>query len=217
MASCTARARRPAGTARCTADARILREGGGGEQEEQQQARERHAASLAKRCLPRSARATAAFTFSSRCASEPVPGMGSMTGDLASSQAMATWAGVALIFPGTCYKLALSARRHRAPSGNHGRKAMPSRSHCLQHRLGAAVAEVVLVLHRDDLRHLARALELLHVEVRDADVADLSRASARRRSGRASPPAAPSDRARAAGRGRCARPSAASGCPRSPA
>jgi hypothetical protein len=40
-------------------------------------------------------RSAAAARFSSRCATDEVPGIGSITGERASSQARATWAGVA--------------------------------------------------------------------------------------------------------------------------
>src|SRR3989442_1263601 len=43
-----------------------------------------------------------------------------------------------------------------------------------QHVFRIAIAQVVAVLHRDDARHLARALELIDVEVGNADVADLA-------------------------------------------
>ena len=46
----------------------------------------------------------------------------------------------------------------------------------VEHVFGRAVVEVVFVLHRDDLRDLAGALELGDVEVGDADVPDLARA-----------------------------------------
>src|SRR5207244_4847384 len=44
----------------------------------------------------------------------------------------------------------------------------------LEHVLGAAVAEVVAVLHRDDRHDFARLLELLHRDVREAHVPHLA-------------------------------------------
>ncbi|SLH62986.1 Uncharacterised protein [Mycobacteroides abscessus subsp. abscessus] len=70
----------------------------------------------------------AAAVFSSTCATDDVPGIGSITGDRRSSQARASWAGVAP------WRVAMASRgppgRASSPvaMGNHGMKAMFSRS-----------------------------------------------------------------------------------------
>src|SRR6185295_14340016 len=63
--------------------------------------------------------------FSSRCGIEAVPGIGSITGDLASSHARATWAGVAF-FIFAIDLIFSDFKEEPAPSGYHGRKATPS-------------------------------------------------------------------------------------------
>src|SRR5262249_54084676 len=78
---------------------------------------------------PSSSVSAAAATFSSRCCTEEVPGMGSITGEWSSSQASATWAGV------TSCAFAARSRdppgrvRSPAPTGYQGRNPRPSRSH----------------------------------------------------------------------------------------
>src|SRR5688572_18236059 len=68
--------------------------------------------------------------LSSRCSSDLVPGIGRITGDFASSQARATCAAVALFF--LAMDLILSDfSASPEPSGNHGRKAIPSFSQAL--------------------------------------------------------------------------------------
>ena len=118
----------------------------------------------------------AAATFSSRWATEPVPGIGSITGERCSSHASATCAGVA--------PCALGERRPAAPpgsarspaaSGNHGMKPMPCCLAVVQHVLGAAVGEVVEVLHRRDRRRSrAPPRSRSTVTSESADVADLA-------------------------------------------
>ena len=144
---------------------------------------------------PRSARSSAlsasraAAAFSSRWAIEPVPGMGSMTGERARSQARATCAGVAprraatRCSPGRAQR-ATSAERIPRKEGYAGLLAGG------EHVVVLAVPDVVLVLHRDDGRDAARLLELPHGHVGDAEVADLAgalqfhqRAHATRRTG----------------------------------
>src|SRR5204862_7039392 len=115
-----------------------------------------------------SSRSLAAAMFSSRCGTEPVPGIGSMTGALCKSHARVTCDGVAPSFFATAFTFALRSDAPAA-SGYQGRKAMPRRSHA-QYILGAAVAEVVAVLNRDDGHDLARLLELVHRHVGQADV-----------------------------------------------
>ena len=71
---------------------------------------------------------SAAATFSSRCATADVPGIGSRTGERWRSHANASCAGVTASFSATrCSGPPDSARRPVA-MGNHGMKPMPSRS-----------------------------------------------------------------------------------------
>ena len=69
-----------------------------------------------------------AAMFSSRCATDFVPGIGTIAGERRSSQARASWPGVAP------YSLAALARTLSGPAslpmaiGFHGMNAMPSRS-----------------------------------------------------------------------------------------
>src|SRR6266849_4451820 len=71
---------------------------------------------------------SAAATFSSRCSTLEVPGIGSMTGDRASSHARATWEGVA--FHRAAIRLIglLEPETRPAASGNHGIKPIFSLS-----------------------------------------------------------------------------------------
>src|SRR5207253_2211518 len=69
-----------------------------------------------------------AATFSSRCFTLEVPGMGSITWDRRSSQASATCAGVAWSRAATRASRLLARSAAPAPSGYHGRKAIFSRS-----------------------------------------------------------------------------------------
>ena len=71
----------------------------------------------------------AAATFSSRWARLPVPGIGSMTGDIYSSHAIATCAGLAFSLSLSFFTLE-SLKAEPSPSGYQGRKAMPFFSQC---------------------------------------------------------------------------------------
>lgn len=57
---------------------------------------------------------------SSRCATEEVPGMGSMTGERRSSPASASWAGVALVCVASCPGVRLVWPARRLRSGTTG-------------------------------------------------------------------------------------------------
>lgn len=76
-----------------------------------------------RRTWPALSSMPAAATFSSRCSSRDVPGIGATTGERCSNHASATWLTVAPVSPAT----ASSAARSRRGSGNHGMKAIPSR------------------------------------------------------------------------------------------
>ena len=144
------------------------------------------------------------------------PGIGSITGERASSHASAICAGVA----SCCLRdpverparLGEPAGREREPRDESDARALAR----LEHVLRVAVGEVVAVLHRHDLDDPARLRRAPSSEhVRDADVPDLAlvlqlleradRVLVRHLQGRAS----------AAGRGRCGRASAGAGSPRS--
>src|SRR5258707_1010409 len=111
----------------------------------------------------------AAAMFSSRCSTDEVPGMGSTTGDRASSHASASWPGVAWCSEATS-ATALCARGERVP----GQESDAQRIALVEHRLGGAIPEVVAVLDRDDLSDGQRPVELFRVDVGQADVPDLS-------------------------------------------
>src|SRR5262249_9512995 len=74
-------------------------------------------------------RIRAAATFSSRCASDDVPGMGTITGEWASSQAIATCTGVAPRRRATRPSAPPPAASSPAARGCQGRKASPPFSH----------------------------------------------------------------------------------------
>ncbi len=75
----------------------------------------------------------AAATFSSRCSTDEVPGIGSITGDLCSSHGSAVWAGI-------------EPAPKRAPREKSESVALAH----LEHRVRLAIGVVVAVLHRDD-------------------------------------------------------------------
>ena len=69
----------------------------------------------------------AAPRFSVRCSTDFVPGMGRTTGDFCSSQASATWDGVASSSRGDRRPPGCpGAARSPVAIGNHGMNAMPS-------------------------------------------------------------------------------------------
>ena len=111
--------------------------------------------------------------FSSRCATEPVPGMGSIAGERASSHAIATWCGVASCAAATRLELALvadAAALERRPRQEPDRRGLAAGEHVV----GAPVDGAVAVLHRHDRREGERAVELGDRHVREPDVADLA-------------------------------------------
>jgi len=68
----------------------------------------------------------AAATLSSRCGTDPVPGMGRIDGERASSQASTTWCGVA---PCRCATRVTASRPSMSWMGAHGRNTICSCSH----------------------------------------------------------------------------------------
>ncbi len=110
---------------------------------------------------------------------EEVPGIGSITGERASSHPSAA---CVTVMP-RCFASALSAAicGFSSPAaccrwarGAQGMNAMPCLRAVLDHVLGAAVRDVVAVLHRDHLDDFRCALQLAHLEVRYPDVPDLA-------------------------------------------
>src|SRR4029077_16562466 len=102
---------------------------------------------------------SAAATFSSRCSTLAVPGIGSMTGDRASSHARATWDGVAF-HRAAIRPIGLSEPETRpAASGNHG---INPRFSCSQYsRTFSAVGDAVTILNADNRNYGSRMLNLL--------------------------------------------------------
>ena len=103
-----------------------------------------------------------------------MPGIGTVTGECWSSQASATCAGVA---PCGCAISAKRAARLGQLAGGErepGQECDPGLLAEPEHVLGGAVADVVVVLDRDDRHDLLGALDLLDVDVGEADVADLA-------------------------------------------
>ena len=106
-----------------------------------------------------------------------MPGIGSITGERARSQASAICVGVA------SYLLAIRSRRPRTQasdpdaSGNHGQKAETVSLACFQHVLRSSVDEAVAILHRHDRDDATSALELVDAHVREPDVPDLALAA----------------------------------------
>ena len=68
---------------------------------------------------------SAAATFSSRWATDDVPGIGSITGERRSSQASATWPGSRRARRRSAQRRRPARRGRPAASGNHGMKPMP--------------------------------------------------------------------------------------------
>ena len=95
---------------------------------------------------------SAAATFSSRCATFDVPGIGSITGERFSSQASASCEGVA-----SCRRAMLLQRAVRGGQRPGGQREPRDEADALagrgvQQRLGGAGGQVVHVLHRHDRR-----------------------------------------------------------------
>ena len=113
--------------------------------------------------------------FSSRWATDDVPGIGSMTGERCSSQASASWDGGAVWSLGDLRRAGRRGERGSpVASGNQGMNAMSFCSAVLEHLLGVAVGEVVEVLHGDDRGGLRGFLDLVDDDLGQADVADLA-------------------------------------------
>ena len=114
--------------------------------------------------------------FSSRCSTEEVPGIGSITGERRSSQASATWAGGGAVPLGDLGDRRRPARRGRRRERSPREERDAGSWQTLEHVSGAvAVAEVEAVLDGDDLDdRRAPIVELIDGDVGDADLADLA-------------------------------------------
>ena len=117
---------------------------------------------------------SAAATFSSRCATFDVPGIGNITGDRFSNHASAScpadaWWSAAMRCSGLSGGAEWAAAQ-REPRDETDALAGGE----LQQRFGATRRQVVHVLHRHDLGYLPRGLELIDVNLGQADVADLA-------------------------------------------
>ena len=116
----------------------------------------------------------AAAMFSSRCATDEVPAIGSITGERRSSQASATCPG------GRSVPLGDLVHRPAGPGELAGRERSPGEEGnaellaALEHVIRAAIGDVEAVLHGDDLGDPASRLELIDRGVRDPDVEDLA-------------------------------------------
>ena len=91
----------------------------------------------------------AAATFSSRWATLEVPGMGSMTGDRASNQARATWAGLAFMRAATRLTGPSAPVTRPAASGNQGIKPMSLFRNIPEHP-PIRDRDAVAILHAND-------------------------------------------------------------------
>ena len=144
-------------------------------------------------------------TFSSRWASEPVPGIGSMTGERRSSHASASWAGVWPVRAASASSGPPGRASGPAAIGNHGMNAMPSASEWSSSASDCRFAEVVEVLDADDRGDRAGRLELLDAHLGEPEVADLALVLEGLELTRPGPRAGRPGRCGAAGRGRSAR------------
>ena len=111
--------------------------------------------------------------FSSRWASEEVPGIGSMVGERCSSHESAICPGVA------SWRSAIRASDNRVGVPTLGERIErnergPGAGADVDQSVGRAVLEVITVLDRDDLRHFSRPGQLGRRDVRDANVVNLA-------------------------------------------
>ena len=106
--------------------------------------------------------------FSRRCASDSVPGIGSIAGDRFNSQASITCRGVAW-----CRFADLAQRAARIGAQRIVRhEDDPLARAVVDDVVVLPLGEVVLVLHRRDRHHFPRALDERNVDFRDADPLD---------------------------------------------
>ena len=114
----------------------------------------------------------AAATFSSRCVTLPVPGIGSITGLRFSTQARA----IGRASPCGVWRSASSPSpapaRSPAASGYQGMKPMPLRLAIVEHVFALAVGEIVEVLHGRRRGRAWRRLDLVDADFAEARMAD---------------------------------------------
>ena len=117
---------------------------------------------------------SAAAQFSSRWSTDDVPGMGSITGERRSSQARHTWETVAP----SCWATWSSGPPGRdsfpLASGNHGMKPIRCSLAVVDDVVGAAVGDVVLVLHADHRHDPPGRLDLGHAHLGQPDLGHLA-------------------------------------------
>ena len=124
-------------------------------------------------------RRLAASTSCCRCSTDEVPGIGSITDDLASSQRDGQLQHAHVARPGDGLE-SLAALILLEPIRGAAAQRRPGNERQLlahahgEHVLGSAVADVVAILDGHDGHHALAARELLHREVGDAHVPDLA-------------------------------------------
>ena len=132
------------------------------------------AAAMISAYVSSSSSSAAAARFSSRWLTEPVPGIGTITGERRSSHASATWDGVApsrLAAP--CHRASRSgqlAGRDRGP----GHEADAVLGAVVEHVFGLGVGQVVAVLHGGHREVPARLLDLRDAHLGQTEGCDLA-------------------------------------------
>ena len=132
-----------------------------------------------RRAAASSSTRSPAARFSSRCATDDVPGISRMLGDRASSQARATCAGVAPSRLAVSVTAGASSTRltppNAEPIGKNGTNAMPvALRSASSTSADDAVDDVERVLDARDLGELGRPLQLRERHVADTDATDQS-------------------------------------------
>ena len=149
--------------------------------------------------------------FSSRCSTEEVPGIGSISGERCSNHASATCMGLAR------YALRDSlqglfrrfARAQREPGNEHDSVLLA----IVHHVVPLAIGEAVTVLHRNDWHNFASAFDVFPRYIGQARSDESSLPTATRPACLATPPETQSDQEYEAGKHRCGPGAAFSSCP----
>ncbi len=115
---------------------------------------------------------SAAAQFSSRCAIDPVPGIGSITGERCSSQASATWEGSTPSRAACCGNDATLREQLPVAEGKPRDEADVVHGAVGEQLLALAQPRVIEVLHADDVEGLLRCLQVIDIDLRQPDVAD---------------------------------------------
>ena len=158
----------------------------------------------------------AAATFSARCSGEDVPGIGRIDGRAVQQPREAHLPHVRVVRARDRTQLLQPLSQVAAVERKIRNERDAVCLAMLEHGFARAVADVVVVLHRGDLDDPARALQLVEVDVRESDVADLSRiAQLAQRADLILERNLLAPR-HEADRGRCTRAAAGVGCPRTP-